>query len=93
MTERFRRSWLRGWVHSSEGFSVRILGRNNLQYRDADGELQVFVEPLAKFSDIVVSTGAIPDLPNRPRDVVVQRLQRVFDHQGWRFIRADADAE
>jgi transposase len=90
MAERFRRGWV-GWVHSSEGFSVRLLGRTSLQCRDDDGQLRVSAEVMSKpWTNVVVHTGSIPDEPSRPGEVVVERLLRAFERKGWRLIREDA---
>lgn len=85
--ETFRTDW-RGWARSSDGYAVRIVGRNDLQYRDGIGELSLFVEPTANWKDLVVETSMIPDLPDRPRAEVVSRLERVFAFRGWTMIEA-----
>jgi hypothetical protein len=36
--------------------------------------------------NIVVQTDAIPDLPERPRAVLVDRLRRAFRFAGWVLI-------
>lgn len=85
--EIFRRGWW-GWIRSSDGYSIRLLGRTRLQYRDALGELEIFAEPMSQpWTDIVVDTSSIPDTPGRSRDEVVDRLQRAFSFAGWTLIR------
>jgi hypothetical protein len=86
--ERFRRGrW--GWIRSSDGYSIRLMGRTRLQYRDALGELDIFAEPMSEpWSDIVVDTSLIPDAPDRTREEVVGRLQRAFTFAGWTLIEA-----
>lgn len=79
----------RGWARSSEGYAVRILGRNDLQYTDELGDVRIFVEPMANWTDIVVETTQIPDRPERSREEVVGRLRRVFEYRGWTMIDAD----
>lgn len=65
--EEFRRGWW-GWIRSSDGYSIRLIGRTRLQYRDALGELDIFAEPMSQpWSDIVVDTSSIPDTPDRTR--------------------------
>lgn len=89
MSERFRRVWW-GWLRSSEGWDVRLLGRTDLQYRDAAGLLHISAESMSKpWSDIVVYTTTIPDTPSLPRAQVIDRLQRAFAARGWNFIEAD----
>lgn len=61
MSERFKRSW-RGWIASSEGYEVRIMGRNDLEYRDAVRHLHMFVEPMANYADIVLDRTSVPDV-------------------------------
>lgn len=76
----------RGWARSSEGYAVRIVGRNDLQYTDELGDLSIFAEPTYEWTDIVVETAAIPDRPGRPREEVVSRLRRAFEFRGWTMI-------
>jgi|BarGraNGADG00312_1021997.scaffolds.fasta_scaffold35589_3 hypothetical protein len=85
-SEIFRANW-RGWARSSEGYAVRLLGRNDLQYRDELGDLRLFAEPLAT-GEILVETATIPNRPERPREVVVSRLRRAFKYRGWTLIEA-----
>jgi len=88
--ETFRRRWY-GWASSSEGYSVRILGRNDLQYEDEHGVLRIFAEPLAVPSGYYdVATESIPDTPQRPRAVVISRLHRAFRFKGWTLIEEQA---
>ena len=84
--ETFRRGWW-GWIRSSDGYSIRLIGRTRLQYRDTRGELDIFAEPMSQpWSEIVVDTSSIPDGPDRTRDEVVGRLQRAFRFAGWTLI-------
>lgn len=87
-SETFKATW-RGWARSSEGYAVRLMGRNDLQYRDDLGDLSIFAEPMANWTDIVVETATIPDRSERSRDEVVSRLQRAFEYRGWTMIEAD----
>lgn len=87
MAETFKADW-RGWARSSEGYGVRLMGRNDLQYTDELGDLKVFAEPLADGIGIVVETAAIADHPQRSREEVVSRLHRAFDDRGWTLIEA-----
>jgi hypothetical protein len=86
-SETFKANW-RGWARSSEGYAVRLVGRNDLQYTDALGDLRLFAEPMADWTDIVVETGSIPELPGRSREEVVSRLRRAFEYRGWTMIEA-----
>ena len=87
-SETFKADW-RGWARSSDGYAVRILGRTDLQYRDELGNLSMFAEPMADWTDIVVETSTIPDRPERSRKEVVSRLRRAFEYRGWTMIEAD----
>lgn len=89
--ESFTRTW-RGWTRSSEGYAVRIMGRNDLQYEDEFGLQHIFVEPLGRrWNNIDVETTTITEHSDRPREVVVDRLRRVFAHRGWVFIERPTD--
>jgi hypothetical protein len=88
VSESFLSNW-RGWARSSEGYAVRLVGRNDLQYTDELGDLSIFAEPMADWTDIVVETSTIPDRPERPREQVVSRLRRAFEYRGWTMIEAD----
>lgn len=88
MSETFKTNW-RGWARSSEGYAVRLMGRNDLQYRDELGELSIFVEPMAGWKDIVVDLTTVTDLPERSPDVLLSRLRRAFEFRGWSLIRSD----
>ena len=81
--EHFRKS-SRGRVYSSEGYSVRIVGRTGLDYRDDAGRLRIDSESMAGTpAEIIVYGKSIPDLPERSRDEVVGRLRRAFEFAGW----------
>lgn len=84
--ETFKRQRFSGWIRSSEGYSVRIVGRNDLQYEDQVRQLRLFVEPLANYSDIVLDPASIPDLPDHTRAELVDRLRRAFQFAGWKLI-------
>lgn len=88
-SETFSANW-RGWARSSEGYAIRILGRNDLQYTDELGDLAIFTEPMANWTDIVVDTTTIPDRPERSREEVVSRLRRAFEFRGWTLIESDS---
>lgn len=88
--ERFKKSW-RGWVTSSEGYSARFVGRTGIQWRDSLGELRIDGEWMSKpWNEMVVYAGSIPDTPERPRALVVERLHRIFEYRGWRLTIEDA---
>lgn len=88
-SETFKANW-RGWARSSDGYAVRLLGRNDLQYKDELGDLSIFAEPMANWTDIVVETHSIPDRPERSRQEVVSRLRRAFEYRGWTMIESDS---
>jgi hypothetical protein len=87
-TETFKRVWFRGWVRSSEGYAVRVMGRNDLEYTDDLGLIHVFVEPMADWRKLVIHEARIPDSLERPREKVLSRIQRVFDFNGWVLIQS-----
>lgn len=91
MGETFSRRWT-GWIQSSLGYSVRIVGRNRLEYFDESQRLDLFVEPLANHSDIVLDTTSFPDLPAETRIEVIDRLHRAFRFAGWTLIESDPSA-
>ena len=89
MTEQFTTSW-RGWATSSDGFSVRLLGRTGLDYKDEAGNLRINAEAMSKpWNEIVVYSGSIPDSPERPRAMVLERLGRAFAWRGWKLTVED----
>jgi pyruvate dehydrogenase complex dehydrogenase (E1) component len=88
MSERFRRSW-RGWTESSEGYSVRLLGRTKLEFRDSAGTIRISAEAMSKpWNEIVVYVQSIPDTTIRPRAEVLDRLQRAFRSRGWTMVES-----
>lgn len=89
--EKFKRQWWTGWIRSSEGYSVRIVGRNDLQYVDDAGRLSLFVEPLANYTDIVLDTSSIPDVSGLSRPELIDRLQRAFRFAGWTLIESGSN--
>ena len=90
MSERFKRSW-RGWVRSSEGYAIRLTGRTGIDYHDHVGRLRIDSEAMASpWNEIVVYTGSIPDMAERPKAEVLSRLRRSFDFAGWRLALEDA---
>lgn len=83
VTETFSRS-LRGTVKSSSGYSFRIVGQVGIDYQDSLGRLRIDSEVLSGTGlNIVVYVDSIPDVPSRPRRVVVDRLQRAATYAGW----------
>ena len=88
--ETFKHSW-RGWVTSSEGYSVRVGSRTGIDYRDDRGSLRIDSEVMSKPSnEVVVYTGSIPDTAERPRAEVVERLGRAFQYTGLALTLEDA---
>ena len=93
MVERFRRGWW-GWIRSSQGYSVRLLGRTKLQYRDRIGDLTISAEAMSKpWSNVVVYTSSIPSRADRSTDQVIGRLQRAFKFAGWTMIEEPGDED
>ena len=88
-SETFRKSW-RGWVHSSEGYAIRLLGRTSLTYRDDRGQVRIDAEAQSKpWNEVVVYGRSIPDTPERPKAEVLDRLSRAFEFRGWRLTLED----
>ena len=88
--ESFKKSW-RGWITSSEGYSLRVGSRTGIDWRDAHGILRIDSEVMSKpWNEIVVYTGSIPDTPERPRSEVLERLRRSFEFMGWQLTLEDA---
>ena len=88
--ESFKKSW-RGWVTSSEGYSLRVGSRTGIDYRDDQGSLRIDAEAMnTPDSEVVVYTGSIPDTAERPRAQVLERLRRAFAFRGWRLTLEDA---
>jgi len=86
MSEQFRHT-MSGWAESSEGYAVRLLGRTRLEYRDSFGRLSISAEAMSKpWNKIVVYTDSIPDTAERPRNEVLDRLQRAFVAKGWTLV-------
>jgi hypothetical protein len=82
-TEHFRKTW-RGWVVSSEGFSVRIEGKTGLRYKEEHGEPRIDSEAMAvPRMVVVVYTRTIPNSETRPQSQVLSNLQRAFLFVGW----------
>jgi hypothetical protein len=81
-------------MRSSDGYSVRLVGRTDLQYEDAHGELHIHAEAMSKpWSNIVVETKSIPDRPAVTREEVIARLHRAFAFAGWTLIEAPGRVE
>ncbi len=81
--ERFRRT-LRGGIRSSEGFTVRLVGRTELLYARTGQVWRLNVEVMAGPGITVVLYGeSIPDIPGMDRVLVVRDVERAFQHAGW----------
>jgi hypothetical protein len=91
MGETFTRQRWRGWIRSSQGYSVRIVGRHQLQYLDESHRLDLFVEPLANNSDIVLDESSIPAMSSASRLEIVDRLRRAFAQAGWKLIESGSN--
>ncbi len=92
MTENFKRQRIRGWITSSDGFSIRVGSRTGIDYRDDSGSLRIDSEAMSGTKDleVVVYSGSIPDTPERSRFEVLDRLHRAFQSQGWKLTEEDA---
>jgi hypothetical protein len=83
VTERFRRTW-RSEIHSSEGFSVRIVGRTGLLYKQAGQSWRFNSEAMAGPGiTVVLYADSIPEGPLLRRVEVVGNIERAFRHAGW----------
>ena len=89
--EQFKRQWWTGWIRSSEGYAVRIVGRYDLQYMDQSRRLRLFVEPLANYNDIVLDMSELESLDEQLQMEVLDKLRRAFSFAGWRLIESEAD--
>lgn len=84
-SESFRKAW-NGWIHSSDGFAVRVRSRTGIDYRDEHGEIRIDSEGMSDPRvEIVVYTGSIPDTPEHPKAEVLDRLRRALEFAGWRM--------
>jgi hypothetical protein len=84
--ERFRKTW-RGEVISSEGFSVRIVARTALLYKDREGSTRIDCEAMTGGRlTVQMFSESIPDTPSRPRQVVVDNVRRAFLFAGWTLL-------
>ncbi|MGI8792045.1 MAG: hypothetical protein ACR2H3_02525 [Acidimicrobiales bacterium] len=88
--ETFKRQRFTGWIRSSDGYAVRIVGRNDLQYADERRQLHLFVEPLANYSDIVLDPASIPVMPETDRTELLDRIRRAFGFAGWTLLGPSA---
>jgi hypothetical protein len=88
--ETFKTSW-RGWITSSDNYSIRLGSRTGIQWRDSLGEMHIAAERMAGPPDeFVVYSGSIPDAAERPRAQVLERLSRIFEHYEWTLTVEDA---
>lgn len=90
MSESFKKSW-RGWIRSSEGYGIRMLGRTGIDYRDDRGQLRIDAEAMSSpWNEVVVYSSSVPDTPQRSRSEVLDRLSRAFEFAGWKLTMEDA---
>jgi hypothetical protein len=83
--ETFRKSWHER-VSSSDGYSVRVIGRTGLDYRDDLGSFRIDSESMSgPDMEVVVYPRSIPELPGRSRAEVLDRLRRAFEYAGWKL--------
>jgi hypothetical protein len=85
MREVLKKSW-RGHVESSLGYRIRLAGPTGLEYLDSAGAIRIDSEVMSGPGwEVVVYLDSIPDTPDRPREVVLERIRRAFDFAGWRM--------
>lgn len=88
--ESFKTSW-RGWVRSSEGYSLRVGSRTGIHWRDVHGTLQIESEVMSDpTNEVVVYTGSIPDNARASASGGTGAVARAFDHMGSRLTLEDA---
>ncbi len=91
MTERFHKTVL-GTIRSSEGYSIRVLGRTGLEYADDRVKIRIDSESMPDpWLEVVVYTRSIPDTPELPRTEIVDRIGRAFDYAGWRLTLQEVE--
>lgn len=90
LSETFKKS-LGGWVRSSDGDAIRVGSRTGIDYRDDRGRIRIDAERMSSpWFEVVVYTGSIPDVAERPKGQVLERLGRAFEFAGWRLTLEDA---
>ena len=88
MIERFRRTW-RGEIRSSQGFSVRIIGKTGLLYAQGDASWRFNSEVMAGPGvNVVLYADSIPNDAGLDRVVVVTNIERAFLFAGWHLMVA-----
>jgi hypothetical protein len=88
--EHFSKTW-GNRIRSSDGYSIRVLGRTGLEYKDDRVKLRIDSESMPQpWLGVVVYTGSIPDNSELPRAEIIERLQRAFDFAGWRLTLEEA---
>lgn len=87
--ERFRRSLFGNGntITSSVGYRVTIGGRYEIIYEDGVGEISIFAEPLGgRRIAFDIDSSTIPEVPGRPRQLVLDRVAAAFAYAGWRLL-------
>lgn len=90
MPERLRRTW-NGHVKSTAGWRAWPAGRSWFWYADELGRLQISAEWLKgrPGAEYVIYILSIPDLPSRPRSLVVKRLASAAEFARWKLEMDD----
>lgn len=84
-TQEKLRKTLRGSVVSSLGYRVRVEGPVGIRYVDDQGPARIDSEASAfgHPGSIVVYVETVPDEPQRPRSLVLDRVVRALEYAGW----------
>jgi hypothetical protein len=86
VTERFRRTW-RGEIRSSQGFSVRIIGRAGLLYKQGEKSWRFSSEVMAGPGiAVMLHADSIPDGGDLNRIEVIGNIKRAFLYAGWHLM-------
>lgn len=78
-------------IESSQGFSVRVLGRTGLRYSEGERSVWIDSEVLASPNGIVLAKGSIRfwegqdpgEISEQDRDRIAANIKRAFDARGY----------
>ncbi len=85
MTETFRSSW-RHKVTSSEGYSVFLPARTQLEYRDQSQVYRISYEVMATPSRELVIYSQSLTVDEPVRSLVLDRVNRALEFDGWKPV-------
>lgn len=85
MTETFRSSW-RHRVTSSEGYSVFLPARTQIEYRDRGQVLRISYEAMATPSRELVIYSDSLTIEEPVRSLVLDRVTRALQFDGWKPV-------